>query len=215
MLLKPVGVVAHRVDAALELLALAAELVEQPRDHLFGIRAAHVHVMQAEQLRILHDLDARAPRVFDERQLEEAGHVARRRGDLDAGRLELLHLRVEIGDREADVIDGAAGARLGGRRCLRNMNRVLPNMMRSGASVMRLPPNVLLVPGRRRGRVRHVEVDVIVGQRRRLRAGRATAHEANARTTRDSGHQGAYRSRRSVMAALLLIELDGCWNRYA
>ena len=79
MLLKPVGVVAHGVDPALELLALAAELVEQPRDHFLGIGSAHVNVMQAEQLGILHDLDARAPRVFDERELEESGHVARGR----------------------------------------------------------------------------------------------------------------------------------------
>ena len=46
--------------------------------------------------------------------LKRPGHVAQRRGDLDAGGLELLHLRVEVGEREADVIDGAAGARLRG-----------------------------------------------------------------------------------------------------
>ena len=61
MLLKPVGVVAHRVDASLELLALAAELRQQPADDDFGIRPAHVDVVQAEQFRILHHLDLACP----------------------------------------------------------------------------------------------------------------------------------------------------------
>ena len=140
---------------------------------LLRIRRAQVHVMQAEQLRILHDLDARAPRILEEGQLEQLRHVAHRRRHLDAGGLPLLHLGVEIGNREADVIDGAAGARLGGRVSQEHQTRAAVHdaIGRFGDP----PPagNVLLVPRRRDRGIRHVQVDVIVRIGRGLRARRA------------------------------------------
>ena len=63
---------------------------------------------------ILNNLDLHAPRVFDESELEEPGDVPHGRDDFHAGRLEFLHLGVEVGEREADVIDGRSGARLRG-----------------------------------------------------------------------------------------------------
>ena len=51
-----------------------------------------------------------------------------------------------------------------------NIKRVLPYIRRSGASVMRLPAEDLLVPVRgRRGRVGDQQVNVVVRERRRLR----------------------------------------------
>ena len=61
-----------------------------------GSGRAQMDVVQAEQFRILHNFDARAPWIFDKRQLEKPGHVAHRRDDFDAGSLEFLHLRVKI-----------------------------------------------------------------------------------------------------------------------
>src|ERR1700676_5696071 len=69
-------------------------------------------VVQAELVRILYHLDARAPGVFDERELEKAGSFARRRDNLDARRFEFLHLHVEVGEGETNVIDDASAARL-------------------------------------------------------------------------------------------------------
>ena len=109
--------VPDRVEPALELGPLAAELLQQPREDRFRIRTAQVDVMQAEQLGILHHFDARAPGILDEPKLEDAGTSRTGCDDLDARRLELLHLGVEIGEREADVIDRAARARLARSRC--------------------------------------------------------------------------------------------------
>ncbi len=61
--------------------------------------------MKAEILAIFDDLDARAPRILDEAQLEKTRDVSRRGHDLDSRGLECLHLRGEIGERESDVID--------------------------------------------------------------------------------------------------------------
>src|SRR5215467_15382770 len=69
-------------------------------------------MMEAERLRVLHDLDLHAPWILDEPDLDEAWHRTERRDNLDARSLPLLHLRVEIGEREADVVDGGVGARL-------------------------------------------------------------------------------------------------------
>src|SRR5471030_261437 len=98
------------LEAILELAGDAAELVLVPGERRHRIRRAQMHMMQPELRGILHDLDPRAPRIFDVPELEEPRHVAHRRHDLHAGGLELLHRRVEIGEREAEVIDRAAGA---------------------------------------------------------------------------------------------------------
>ena len=100
------------VDAPLELHALPAELRQQPGENFLRVRPTHLDVVQAEQLRILHDFDARPPWVFHERELVEARRRARWRDDLDACCFEFLHLRVEVREREAQVIDGASAARL-------------------------------------------------------------------------------------------------------
>ena len=56
---------------------------------------------------ILHDLDPSAPRVFDERELEEARHVPDRLRDFRTNRLKRRHRGVEVRNREANVIEHA------------------------------------------------------------------------------------------------------------
>ena len=103
--------------------------------------------------------------------LKSAGDVADGRDDLHAGRLELLHLRVEVGEREADVIDGRARARLR-RVVLEEDEPRLPERHAVLAFGGQLPAEVLAVPLDRCRLIRRGEVDVIVGQRG-LCAGRA------------------------------------------
>src|ERR1041385_7884065 len=69
-------------------------------------------VMQAEFFRVLYDLDPGAPRILYESEFEQALNVTRGRDDFHSGSFELLHLRVEVRDRKADVVQPASGARL-------------------------------------------------------------------------------------------------------
>ncbi len=55
-------------------------------------------MMQPEQFWILHYFDARAPRIFDETEFEQARDVAYRSDDLDAGGFEFFELGVDIGE---------------------------------------------------------------------------------------------------------------------
>src|SRR6185437_9418734 len=106
------GAVLDSIQLSLELRSLAAEGVEQPREHLIRIRPAHVHVMEPQQFWILRDLDPRAPWIFDKRDPEQVWDLAHWCHQFYAGALELPHLGVEIGHGETDVVDGASGAGL-------------------------------------------------------------------------------------------------------
>src|ERR1700704_6648810 len=69
-------------------------------------------VVESELFGILNHLDLGSPQIFDEAKLEESRCVLGRRQYLRAARREVLHPGVEIGVRQADVIDDAANARL-------------------------------------------------------------------------------------------------------
>ena len=99
------------LEPAFHLRGASAELLRQPRQHRRGVWRPQVNVMQPELLRILHDLDARAPRIFDERKLEQPGRLANGLRNLQAFGLKRLHRAIYIRHREADVIEHAAFAR--------------------------------------------------------------------------------------------------------
>ena len=179
MSLKPGALYLIGVEAPFELRALSAELRQQPGENLIRIRSTHMDVVQPEQFRILHHFDARAPRVFHEPELEEPGHIARRRDDLDARRFEFLHLRVDVREREAHVIDGASAARLRVRFLEEQEPRAAEHQPVRG---LRDPPpaEVLLIPIGGRCRIGHVHMDVVIGKRLRRRgAGESPQGEAH------------------------------------
>src|SRR5712692_1358382 len=167
------------VDASLELCALSAELCQQPAEDLIRVWSTHMDVVQPEQFWILHYFDARAPWVFHERQLEEPGHLARWRDDLDARRSEFFHLRIEVREREPHMIDGASGARLRIRLFDEDKPRAAEH---KPVRTLREPPRaeVLLIPVGGRCRIGHVQMDVVVGKRlRRGGAGESPQNEAD------------------------------------
>src|ERR1700730_5107298 len=102
-------------------------------------------VVQPEQFWILHYFDARAPWVFHERELEESGHLARWRDNLDARRSEFFHLRIEVREREPHMIDRTSGARLRARLFDKEKPRAAKH---HPARPLREPPpaEVLLIP---------------------------------------------------------------------
>ena len=167
----PDAAVSHAVDAILQLAGVAAELLLVPGERRRRIGRAQVDVVQPELLRVLHHFDPRAPRIVDERELEEAGHVARRVDDLRAGRFEILQRRVEVGDREADVIERAAGARLRLVVLEEDQARVAEHQP-VGRFRDRLPAERLLIPLDALRLIGDVQVDVIDDRHhRRLRGG--------------------------------------------
>jgi hypothetical protein len=101
------------VDAVFQLADFSAELRRVPRKHRGRIGASKVKVMHAELRSILHDLYASPPRIFDEGERKQAGHVSRGRDDLHAIRFKHLHRRIEVRNRKSDVIDRASLAREG------------------------------------------------------------------------------------------------------
>jgi len=181
----PDAAVLEAVDSSFELCGVAAEplLVPGQRDGRVG--RAQVDVVEAERFGILHDLDPDAPWIFDESQLEEPGHVAHRRDDLDAGRFELFHLRVEVGEREADVIDGRARARLRRGRLQEDEPRRTERQP-IFALGRQLPPEVLAIPLDRRGLVGRREVDVVIGKGGLRDGGSGAAGDEQQRKRRDS-----------------------------
>jgi len=166
-----------------DLTTLAAELGEKPAENLIRVRSAQMDVMQAEQFRILHDFDARAPRIFHECDLKEHRHFTRRGDDLDACRFEFLHFRVEVRDGETYVIDGASATGLRVRFLEEEETRAaVHNPVRSLCDPA--PAEILLVPIGGRRRIGHVQMDVVV--RKRLRHSGADED----RREQDLSHQG-------------------------
>jgi len=102
---QPDSAIAQSVDAALEPVCGAAEYVLVPLQRGLGVVRLEMNVVKPERLLVFNDLDACAPRVLDEAQLEEARHLSHRRRDLHPCRLEGAHLGGEIGEGESDVID--------------------------------------------------------------------------------------------------------------
>src|SRR5689334_7776946 len=102
---QPYAAHVNAIDTRLQFGHATAELSGVPREHRRRIRTTEMNVVDAELRGILHDLDASAPRVFDEREREQSRLVSRGRHDLDAVSLERLHGVVEVRNGEADVID--------------------------------------------------------------------------------------------------------------
>src|SRR5258708_19377262 len=143
-------------------------------------------VVEAEKLRSLTGLDFRAPRILGEPELEEVGHIAHRCDDFPAGGLQLLHLSVEVGERKTDVIDRAACARLAVRILQEDQPRASEHQ--SVGRFRRWPAaEVLLIPLDRLCLIGDIEVHVVVGQRRRLRARPESGTEDESKRHRDDG----------------------------
>src|SRR5579863_4194400 len=120
-------------------------------------------MVQPEQFRILYDFDARAPWVFHESELEKSGHLADRRDDPDARRFEFLRLRVDVREGEANVIDGASGARFRVRFLEEKEPRAAEHDAVRTLRV-RATAEVFLIPGGGLRGIGHVQMDVVVGK---------------------------------------------------
>src|SRR4029453_17687967 len=105
----PDAAVVDPVGAAVEFSDLATERLRKPRERRSWIARDQADVMQARLLRVLHDVDQRSPRIDDLRHLHPI-HRHRRHDDLYAGSLQLLDGAVDVGHREPDQAEDAAGA---------------------------------------------------------------------------------------------------------
>ena len=163
---------------------LAPEGVLVPTQGPGRVGRAQVDVMETQVVAVLDQFDARPPGVEDEPVLEQPRHVAQRRPVLEplqsyaaaghADRLELVHLRGQIGVRERNVIDAGAFAAAEGRPRLehdlhaRAVDAVVTVGQRLAFEMPRVPPDRL-------GGVRHREMHVMIvgrghaGGRRRHR----------------------------------------------
>ena len=73
----PDAAVADAVDAIFELADRPAERIGIPLQDRARVWRAQMDVVDAELRRVLHDLDANAPRILHESQLEQPGDIAR------------------------------------------------------------------------------------------------------------------------------------------
>ena len=113
------------VDPPLQLGRLSTKAIPIPRQRRGRIGRAQVDVVEPRALAVFKELDASAPGIEDEAQLEEVRHVAERCAvrkalqpdarALHTDLLELGHFGRQIREREADVID-ARPLRASGRR---------------------------------------------------------------------------------------------------
>ena len=121
--------------------------------------------------------------ILHERELEQPGSLAQRRDHPGARRFELLHLGLEVGEREAQVIDHRPLARLRvgglgeGEDRLAELDAVW--------QIASLRAEMGAIPLDGFGRLRRRQVDVVVGLRRRAggdqrhkqeRAGQCCSH---------------------------------------
>ena len=74
-----------------------------------GIRHAQMDVVKPQRHWILYEFEPSTPGILDEARLEEARDVAGCGDHLDTGRLEFLHLTVDVSHRKGHMIDHAAG----------------------------------------------------------------------------------------------------------
>jgi hypothetical protein len=106
------------VDPALEASRLATDHARVPGERRLGIARAHMDVVKAQTVRVFHELDSCSPRIEDEAELEQTGHIVKRSSILeplqpdasaaDSDGFERGHLCLEVGNRESDVIHACA-----------------------------------------------------------------------------------------------------------
>ena len=150
--------------------------------------------MKSEIVFILDQLDPRAPRVEDERDLEQPRDVADYRSVVvslqpdacaaHADRFELRHLGVQIRNGEADVVDAGALAAAAGR--LRNEDEFHAVAVGGVVAVgERLAPQVLRVPLHSLGRAGRGDVHVVqLGRSSKRRSAASTAADSSAQANR-------------------------------
>src|SRR5262245_5179721 len=105
----PDAAVVDPVGAAVEFRNLSTERLSKPREGRSWITRNQADVMQTRLLRVLHDVDQRPPRIDDLRHLHPI-HRHRGHDDLYAGSLQLLDGAVDVGYREPNQAEDAAGA---------------------------------------------------------------------------------------------------------